>query len=99
MIFQQSKNGITQTRKCELLPDSEGFDEIAEWLSTNRNGWSDYFATPAVGEALVSGNGFSLYIYDASFVLAFTEGNGKPNQLTKDRSSNELDFVFDLPCE
>lgn len=98
-LFQQPAVGFTETRECALVPGAQGFDDIAKWLSENRDGWGNYLVTPAIGRALISGNGFRLHVYDASLILAFTDADGKPNQLAKDRASGELDFVFELPCE
>ncbi len=99
VLYQQPAVGITEALECGLVPGAQGFDDIAKWLSANRDGWGNYLATPAVGRALISGNGFRLHVYDNSFVLAFTDADGKPNQLTKERASGELSFVFELPCE
>jgi len=98
VLFQHPTVGITNTRECALTTDDGGFDEIFKWLMTNRDGWDDYIATPAVGNATISGSGFTLHIYDRSFVLAFTDRNGQPRQLIRERAPTDLDLVFDLPC-
>lgn len=93
-IWGGAENGANSVSRYEIAPNDWRFTQVVEWLSANRGGWSQYYATPALGKARVFGEGFMMVLSDGAVVLSDGSFSGSPRQLIQMFDEPQLEFIY-----
>ena len=91
--INRRNNGLTETDKKIIEPQSEKSKKFIFWCNRNSSGWENTIASYN-SKVSVSQNNFNLLYFQNTVVINFIDKNGKPKQYSKTIENGELDFLI-----
>jgi hypothetical protein len=83
-------------KKNAFVRGSKELENLKAWLMNNKAGWDTYLATPAVGNLVIKGEGFTLNVGKDWAVVNYEFAEGEYRQLIKSIIFNEFKYLHDI---
>ncbi len=83
VTFFAKDSSITKTRIATYADGDIELEQFKRWVERNRTGWEPYFATVAVGDMMISGERFTLYLNNDFAVINISNLEGEHAQYSK----------------
>lgn len=93
-INRRNNDGLTETDKKIIEPQSKKSKKLIGWCNRNSSGWENAIGSYK-SKIYVTQNNFNLLYLGNTVVINFTDKNGKQKQYSKAIENGELDFLIE----
>ncbi len=86
-------SGHERVEETEFGKGSRELKDFKLWMSQNIDGWEKYYATQAIGNIYIKGDGFTLNVGPGWVVLNYEQPKDNYSQLYKPVAAGEFGFL------